>query len=59
MSLQFNLIYLACLIISGAILAGVFSYYLVKALAQTGADGTARGVAGHDGVSPRMSRRAT
>ena len=37
MSLQFNLIYLACLIISGAILAGVFSYYLVKALAKTGA----------------------
>jgi len=37
MSLQFNLIYLACLIVSGAILAGVFSYYLVKALAKTGA----------------------
>ena len=37
MSLQFNLIYLACLIISGAVLAGVVAYYLVKALAQTGA----------------------
>lgn len=37
MSLQFNLIYLACLIVSGAMLAGVFSYYLVKALAKTGA----------------------
>ena len=37
MSLQFNLIYLACLIVSGAILAGVFSYYLVKARAKTGA----------------------
>ena len=37
MSLTFNLIYLTCLIISGAVLAGVLSYYLVKALAQTGA----------------------
>lgn len=37
MSLQFNLIYLTCLIISGAVLAGVLAYYLVKALAQTGA----------------------
>lgn len=36
-SLQFNVTYLTCLIISGAILAGVFSYYLVKALAKTGA----------------------
>ena len=30
-----------------------------RALPQVGAGGTARGVAGHDGVSPRMSRRAT
>ena len=37
MSLQFNVIYLTCLIISGAILAGVVAHYLVKALAQTGA----------------------
>ena len=37
MSLQFNLIYLACLIISGAVLAGVVAYYLVKALVKTGA----------------------
>lgn len=37
MSLQFNLIYLTCLIISGAVLAGVLAYYLVKALAKTGA----------------------
>ena len=37
MSLQFNLIYLTCLIISGAVLAGALAYYLVKALAQTGA----------------------
>lgn len=36
-SLQFNVTYLTCLIISGAILAGLFSYYLVKALAKTGA----------------------
>lgn len=36
-SLEFNLIYLVCLIISGAILAGALSYYAVKALAKTGA----------------------
>lgn len=37
MSLTFNLIYLICTVISGAVLAGVLSHYLVKALAQTGA----------------------
>ena len=37
MSLTFNLIYLTCTVISGAVLAGVLSHYLVKALAQTGA----------------------
>lgn len=37
MSLTFNLIYLTCTVISGAMLAGVLSHYLVKALAQTGA----------------------
>lgn len=36
-SAEFNLIYIVCLIISGAILAGVIGHYLVKALAQTGA----------------------
>ncbi|WJY88927.1 ECF transporter S component [Corynebacterium confusum] len=36
-SLEFNLIYLSCLMISGAILAGVLGYYLVRALARTGA----------------------
>lgn len=36
-SLEFNLIYLACLIVSGAILAGALSYFTVKALAKTGA----------------------
>ncbi|MDO5032371.1 ECF transporter S component [Corynebacterium sp.] len=36
-SLQFNVIYLVCLLISGAILAGALSYYLVKALAKAGA----------------------
>ena len=36
-SLEFNLIYLACLIVSGAILAGALSYFPVKALAKTGA----------------------
>ena len=37
MSFTFNLIYLTCTVISGAVLAGVLSHYLVKALAQTGA----------------------
>ncbi|EEI27257.1 MULTISPECIES: ECF transporter S component [Corynebacterium] len=36
-SAEFNLIYIVCLIISGAILAGIIGHYLVKALAQTGA----------------------
>lgn len=36
-SLEFNLIYLSCLVISGAILAGALSFYAVKALAKTGA----------------------
>lgn len=36
-TIEFNLIYLICLIISGAILAGVAGHYLVKALARTGA----------------------
>lgn len=36
-SLEFNLIYLICLVISGAILAGALSYFAVKALAKTGA----------------------
>lgn len=36
-SLEFNLIYLSCLMVSGAILAGVLGYYLVRALARTGA----------------------
>lgn len=37
MSWQFNLIYLTCLIISGALLAGAVGFYLVRALAATGA----------------------
>lgn len=36
-SLEFNMIYLVCLLISGAILAGAVGYYLVAALAKTGA----------------------
>ena len=36
-SLEFNLIYLTCLVISGAILAGALSFFAVKALAKTGA----------------------
>ncbi|QGU04241.1 ECF transporter S component [Corynebacterium comes] len=36
-SLAFNSIYLTCLIISGAILAGFLGHWLVKALAATGA----------------------
>lgn len=36
-SLEFNLIYLSCLMVSGALLAGVLGYYLVRALARTGA----------------------
>lgn len=37
MSLAFNVIYLVCMAISGVVLAGVLSYWLVKALAKTGA----------------------
>lgn len=37
MSLSYNLIYLVCTSISGAVLAGVLGYFLVKALAKTGA----------------------
>ncbi|MHA2788627.1 ECF transporter S component [Corynebacterium sp. S7] len=36
-SIEFNMIYLGSLIISGALLAGLLGHYLVKALAQTGA----------------------
>lgn len=36
-SLAFNSIYLICLLISGAVLAGVLGHWLVKALAGTGA----------------------
>lgn len=35
-TLEFNLIYLGCVMVSGAVLAGVLGYYLVRALAQTG-----------------------
>ncbi|WKD57901.1 Putative HMP/thiamine permease protein YkoE [Corynebacterium capitovis DSM 44611] len=37
MSLVFNAIYLTCLVVSGIVLAGLLSYWLVKALAATGA----------------------
>ena len=37
MSLAFNMIYLVCTLISGAVLAGVLGWLLVRALAQTGA----------------------
>ncbi|WP_342319481.1 ECF transporter S component [Corynebacterium mayonis] len=36
-TLEYNLIYLGCMSISGIVLAGLLSYWLVKALAQTGA----------------------
>ena len=36
-SLEFNLIYLSCLIVSGAVLAGALSFFAVKALSKTGA----------------------
>ncbi|WP_018295888.1 ECF transporter S component [Corynebacterium lubricantis] len=36
-SIEFNMIYLGSLIVSGALLAGLLGHYLVKALAQTGA----------------------
>ncbi|WP_038604373.1 ECF transporter S component [Corynebacterium atypicum] len=36
-SLEFNLIYLTCLALSGALLAGMLGYYVVQALAKTGA----------------------
>ncbi|GAB3939572.1 ECF transporter S component [Corynebacterium tapiri] len=35
-TLQFNLIYLVCLVISGAILAGILGWVLVRALARAG-----------------------
>lgn len=37
MSLAFNVIYLSCLLLSGAVLAGVLSFFLTRALARTGA----------------------
>ena len=37
MSLAFNVIYLVCMAISGVVLAGLLSYWLTRALAQTGA----------------------
>ncbi|MGP6173569.1 ECF transporter S component [Corynebacterium sp. A21] len=37
MSLTFNIIYLSCLLVSGAVLAGALGFYLVKSLAATGA----------------------
>ena len=37
MSLSYNLIYLVCTAISGAVLAGLLGFVLVKALAKTGA----------------------
>ncbi|WP_454979057.1 ECF transporter S component [Corynebacterium propinquum] len=36
-SLEFNIIYLVCVVISGAILAGMVGFYLMKSLAKTGA----------------------
>lgn len=36
-SFEFNAIYLGCLLISGAVLAGILSWLLVRALAATGA----------------------
>ena len=36
-SLEFNIIYLICVAISGAILAGIVGFYLMKSLAKTGA----------------------
>lgn len=35
-TLEFNLIYLGCVMVSGAVLAGVLGFFLVRALAQTG-----------------------
>jgi energy-coupling factor transport system substrate-specific component len=37
MSAQFLLIYLVCLIVSGALLAGVLGWVLTRAIARTGA----------------------
>ncbi|WP_080795665.1 ECF transporter S component [Corynebacterium pacaense] len=37
MSLAFNIIYFSCLMLSGALLAGALGYFLVRALAATGA----------------------
>lgn len=37
MSLTFNIIYLSCLTVSGIVLAGILGFYLVRALAATGA----------------------
>jgi energy-coupling factor transport system substrate-specific component len=36
-TLQFKLVYLICAVISGAVIAGLGSWYLVRALARTGA----------------------
>ncbi|MBC2682168.1 ECF transporter S component [Corynebacterium anserum] len=36
-SVSYNLVYLICMLISGAIVAGVLSFYVVKGLAATGA----------------------
>jgi energy-coupling factor transport system substrate-specific component len=36
-TIEFNTIYLACLIVSGVVLAGVVGWLLVRALAATGA----------------------
>ena len=36
-SLEFNVIYGVCVVLSGAVLAGVVGHYLVRALAATGA----------------------
>lgn len=35
-TLEFNLIYLGCVMVSGAVLAGVLGFFLVRALAQAG-----------------------
>lgn len=37
MTLSYNLIYLACTVLSGAVLAGVVGFFLVRGLAATGA----------------------
>ena len=37
MSFSYNAIYLVCTALSGAVLAGIVGYYLVRGLAATGA----------------------